>query len=246
MSTLLFRLAGPMQAWGTQDRFGVRFTDREPSKSGVIGLLAAALGRPRAESVDDLARLRFGVRVDREGTVRRDYQTAGGSHLRAESYGVAKSDGRVSKDPVVSSRYFLADADFLAGLEGPDELLYSLDRALRAPVWTLCLGRKAFPPGLPIPLPGSGVREGMTLEDAFAAEPCFTCDGNSPSNGRVRLRLVLEGTSSESSEVRLDQPRGAAYRDRTFSPRYVRVSFLDKEVQSVQRREGDVSVATGA
>ena len=39
MSTLLLRLAGPMQSWGVQSRFSVRDTGLEPSKSGVIGLL---------------------------------------------------------------------------------------------------------------------------------------------------------------------------------------------------------------
>ncbi len=47
MSVLLLRLAGPLQSWGTQSRFRVRDTGREPSKSGVIGLLCTALGRPR-------------------------------------------------------------------------------------------------------------------------------------------------------------------------------------------------------
>ena len=76
MSVLLMRLSGPMQAWGVQSRFGVRDTTREPSKSGVVGLLAAALGRPRYAAIDDLAALRMGVRVDREGTLLRDYHTA--------------------------------------------------------------------------------------------------------------------------------------------------------------------------
>ena len=33
-----------MQAWGADARFDVCRTNREPTKSGVIGLLAAALG----------------------------------------------------------------------------------------------------------------------------------------------------------------------------------------------------------
>ena len=57
MKTLLMRLAGPMQSWGTQSQFRERDTGLEPSKSGVIGLLCAALGRPREESVADLAAL---------------------------------------------------------------------------------------------------------------------------------------------------------------------------------------------
>ena len=48
MSTLLLRLAGPMQSWGTDSKFDERRTGREPSKSGVIGLVAAALGIARA------------------------------------------------------------------------------------------------------------------------------------------------------------------------------------------------------
>ena len=53
MTVLLMRLAGPMQSWGTRSRFGNRDTGLEPSRSGVIGLLCAALGRPRAEPLDD-------------------------------------------------------------------------------------------------------------------------------------------------------------------------------------------------
>ena len=44
MSVLLVRLAGPMQSWGSQSRFSHRDTEREPTKSGVVGLLSAALG----------------------------------------------------------------------------------------------------------------------------------------------------------------------------------------------------------
>ena len=75
MSTLLLRLAASMQAWGSDFRFEVRRTGREPTKSGVIGLLAAALGRSRADSIDDLCQLRFGVRVDQEGQLLRDFHT---------------------------------------------------------------------------------------------------------------------------------------------------------------------------
>ena len=72
MSTLLLRFAGPMQAWGVDARFDVCRTNREPTKSGVIGLLAAALGLRRDAPLDDLTALRFGVRVDREGQLLRD------------------------------------------------------------------------------------------------------------------------------------------------------------------------------
>ena len=46
-ATLLLRLQGPMQSWGTTSRFDERDTQLEPSKSGVLGLVCAAIGRDR-------------------------------------------------------------------------------------------------------------------------------------------------------------------------------------------------------
>ena len=70
MATLLLRLAAPLQAWGADSKFETRKTGREPTKSGVIGLLAAALGlrRDESEALTRLTGLRFGVRVEREGS----------------------------------------------------------------------------------------------------------------------------------------------------------------------------------
>jgi len=133
MSTLLLRLEGPMQSWGTQSRFSVRDTGMEPSKSGVIGVLCAALGRPREEPLADLAGLHMGVRVDHQGVLRREYQTSGGTHLRGDNYGIVTADGK-SRRASQSSRYYLADASFLVGLEGDEDLLRQLDAALAAPV----------------------------------------------------------------------------------------------------------------
>lgn len=104
MATLLLQLVGPMQAWGVTSRFDERDSGLEPSKSGVIGLLCAALGRDRAEPVDDLAALRMGVRVDREGLLMRDYQTATGLLLAS-----GKPD---HKRTAISPRFYLADAAF--------------------------------------------------------------------------------------------------------------------------------------
>lgn len=146
MATLLMRLQGPMQSWGTTSRFDERDTQLEPSKSGVLGLVCAALGRDRSEPLEDLASLRMGVRVDREGIPLRDYQTATGVLVAS-----GKADPRRT---VVSPRHYLADAVFLVGLEGRDQaLLERIQQALRAPFWPLCLGRKSFVPGSPVWLP---------------------------------------------------------------------------------------------
>src|SRR5690606_34005802 len=117
---------------GTTSRFDERDTQLEPSKSGVIGLICAALGRDRNEPVNDLAALRMGVRVDQEGVLVRDYQTATGVVIAANG----KPDlGRT----VVSPRFYLSDAVFLIGLEGDRSVLENIHSALRRPVWPLSL-----------------------------------------------------------------------------------------------------------
>lgn len=209
MPTLLIRLSGPLQSWGTTSRFDERDSQLEPSKSGVLGLVCAALGRDRAEPVADLAALRMGVRVDREGLLLRDYQTATGVMNAA-----GKADlGRT----VISPRYYLADAVFLVGLEGADRtLLQTIQRALQAPHWLLALGRKGCPPSEPVWLP-DGLQD-APLRDALQAYPLLT--DVPPSHP---LRLVLE--SDSHGAVRLDQPL-APFALRRFGPRYIATEVI--------------------
>jgi CRISPR system Cascade subunit CasD len=212
MATLLLCLRGPMQAWGTTSRFDERDSGLEPSKSGVIGLLCAALGRDRSAPIDDLAALRMAVRVDREGMLARDFQTATGVFLAA-----GKADhGRT----VVSPRYYLADAAFLVGLEGSRALLDSIQCALQAPVWPLALGRKAMVPGVPVWLP-DGVQE-APLRALMTSWPRIA-----PSrfdNRGQPLRLLFE--HPEEGAVRLDQPI-APFIERRFGPRYIQQEVVD-------------------
>lgn len=193
-----------MQSWGTTSRFDERDTQLEPSKSGVLGLVCAALGRDRSEPVEDLARLRMGVRVDREGIPMRDYQTATGVVTAA-----GKVDGNRT---VVSPRYYLADAAFLVGLEGDRALLKGIHEALRRPVWPLALGRKSFVPAVPIHLSGGLVESG--LQDALTRWPLLE---GSEEGGN--LRFVLEDDADGA--IRLDQPV-APYAERRFGPRFVK------------------------
>lgn len=212
MNVLLLRLAGPMQSWGVQSRFTVRDTGLEPSKSGVIGLLCAALGRKRHEPVSDLATLIMGVRVDQEGTMAQDFHTAGKG-------GILKASGKVErKNLVVSTRYYLADAYFLVGFEGDNLiLLQGLQRALRDPHWPLYLGRKAFVPGEPVWL-ADGLRPDSDLRTALETFPWLGPEHRQPPE---QVRLVME--DSDGSEVRPDQP--LSFAERRFAPRRVTTAF---------------------
>ncbi|QDQ98568.1 type I-E CRISPR-associated protein Cas5/CasD [Tomitella fengzijianii] len=135
MTTLVIPLRGPMQAWGGSSRFSRRETGPVPTKSGIVGLLGAALGRRRTDPIEDLAQLRFGVRTDQQGSLERDFQTA-------KPHGEPHSK--------LSYRFYLADALFLAAVEGPDEVIGGLAGALQNPKFPLFLGRRSYPPAGPI------------------------------------------------------------------------------------------------
>lgn len=216
---LLLRLVGPMQSWGVQSQFTERDTGLEPSKSGVIGLLCAALGRERNAPIDDLAQLKMGARVDRQGILRYDYHTA--QNVReASAKAVDLEKGTGIRDSV-SKRYYLSDAAFLIGLEGENlDLLKGLHAKLQNPRWTLYLGRKAFVPSVPVHLK-DGVRENQDLLTALT----YPWLGRKSDKRPKQLRVVIEDDTGD--QVRPDQPISFALFDRRFAPRRVKVGWVD-------------------
>lgn len=205
MGTILLRLSGAMQSWGTASRFDERDTLTEPSKSGVVGIVAASLGvgRDNWHSLAPLAKLSFGVRCDRRGLLRRDFQTAKDA---------VRADGKPNTDPVVSSRYYLADATFLVGLSGADEdLLRRIDGGLRNPVWPLFLGRKSYVPSESIWLP-DGLRRENLREALLRYSPLC----------RLEDKTVLFSWESPdgAGSMRMDQPI-SSFNDRQFGARFV-------------------------
>ena len=220
MAVLLLRLAGPMQSWGTQSRFTHRDTDLEPSKSGVIGLLCAALGAPREDlqTVKELAKLKMGIRVDRQGTLKRDYHTAGGTHHKGDEYGVITAAGD-KKRPVISDRFYLADACFLVALMSELSLLGKLHKALANPVWQIFLGRKAFVPGLPVYLP-----DGLLPDCADLVTGLESYQYLLPYRKRELpdLRMEIETNFGEGNRVKHDQPISFISAGRQFGLRYVK------------------------
>lgn len=213
MATLILRCVAPLQSWDSQSQFSVRTTGREPSKSGIVGLLCAALGRHRTVPVTDLAALHMGVRVDKEGSLLRDFHTA---------KDVLKAGGG-TKDTEISTRYYLSDAAFLVGLEGDKPLLQLIHAALQNPYWLLFLGRKACPPSLSPYLP-DGLHD-ESLRNALQAYPWL--GSNSQQYKKLeQLRLVLDDDTGP--QVRHDHPISFEKDNRQFAPRRVSTHFIEK------------------
>lgn len=207
MPTLLMRMRAPMMSWGDHSRFTIRDTRREPTKSAVIGLLCAALGRPRWEPVHDLAALKMGVRVNQEGVVQCDYHTIMDS--------IKSSGGK--GDTVLSDRYYVADADYWVGLEGDAAQLLELDAALQNPRWQLYFGRKSFVPSRPIRF-HDGLLD-LPLQEALKQQPY---EGKSSKRQKPDpIRYVLE--VADSLDVRQDVPLD--WQSRLFGSRCVETVF---------------------
>lgn len=218
MGTILMRFVAPMQSWGSQSHFTNRDTDMEPTKSGVLGLVCAALGRPREARLEDLVQLRMGVRIDRPGVKKSDY------HIVQH---VLMADGKGTKN-IVTERSYLSDAAFLVGLEGPVELLESIQHALQHPVWTLYLGRKAFIPAWPVWMP-DGLRRQQTLRQALS--DCGWLVYWPPARQPRQVLCVWE--DEQGNQSRNDVP--VSFAERTFISR--RISTSLEEAPTICREE---------
>lgn len=215
-TSVLLRLEGPLQAWGTRSRFPERDTENEPSKSGVVGLVGAALGMARDDTalLERIAACQMAIRVDQEGTLLRDYHTAGGGTFRGAPHSVYDAKGTV-----LTTRHYLQGASFLVALGYEDPALAErIDAALDAPVWPLALGRRACAPSLP-------VRAGLvTASPEDAVRAALWPSTERPKNG---VRLVVEcPPGAPDAEARQDQPLSFRLHDRHFARRFVQTKFI--------------------
>lgn len=195
--TLLLKLGGPMQSWGTQSRFGDRSTDELPSFSAVLGLLASAQGRAREDRIDDLCQLQFGVRLDRPGLLRQDFQTA--------SYNGAswKSGAQLSwpfqqprEETTISKRGYLHDAEAVVALRGDPAFVRELEWALQHPARPLYLGRRSCPLASAPLLAAWDDREALDLGMLLSPDHC--------ASASPLLRALLLAPIAQLAPVRIE------------------------------------------
>ena len=232
---LLLRLAGPLQSWGEHSTFTVRDTLAYPTRSGIIGLLAAALGLPRTASLDRFAPLMISVRIDRPGTPLVDFHTVGGGLPRDKTVPTAEGGRRPpASTTIVSRRTYLADAVFVAAVEGPAPLIRDLCGALRNPVWGAYLGRRSCPPEAPLLVAGpvDNARELLTRMPLARHQP--TPRQPSQPQRTVSVDVVYElATDAGFSGTRTslnDVPDSFSPHSRRYRSRDVTISRIDLPV----------------
>jgi len=211
MATLLLYISGPMQSWGYRSRFGDRDTASEPTRSGIIGLLCAALGIGRDGDLLPFSALSLGIRIDAAGRIMDDFHTAQ-NVMRAS---------RERQQTVLSQRAYLADARFLVGIEHVDSvLLRAWESALLHPRWPLYLGRRSYPIAGPIVFPGGSIIPGIGVDKALRSIPFLRLDSDLESAVPEYVTLLLEEEDGLMQELRADMPLD--YAERRYSMRAVR------------------------
>jgi len=173
---LLFRLYGPLAAWGDIAVGEYRPSFAHPGKSAIIGLLAAALGirRDEEERQKSLAEsCFFAVRVDSMGVLLRDYHTTQVPSAKKGVVHYTRRSELATNDlnTILSSRDYRCDAAYtvaIAVADGSPHTVPQLAAALLKPVFTLYLGRKSCPLSLPLQ---PQVVSATTLRDALNSVP---------------------------------------------------------------------------
>lgn len=198
MKSLLLKFSGPLQSWGTDSHFETRHTDYYPSKSAVIGMIAAAFGYRRSADCDEeiakLNDLDFAVRIDQQGNLLRDY------HIAAKY----KSNGDFEKN-YVTNRYYLEDAIFLVAIGSDNEqLIYSINDALRSPYFQSSLGRRSLPPTADFIL---------GVEDCGVIQALLTHEWLANKWSKKRFNTFRLSDSSESSNESYNEVFISLYAD---------------------------------
>lgn len=212
---LYFRLEGVLQSWGEHSKWDNRDTDLFPTKSGIVGLLACALGYERgsAEIVNLSSCIKLAVRADRKGSQCRDFQTIYSDNLMS-----AKGKRRDNGGTIISVREYLEDSSFLVCVTSDPETLIKCKSALNNPKWQLYLGRKSCVPSLPII--GTITNEYNDLDEAMNFIPLTERHDD----------IVMYQKEYESGNAirRLDEIFDAG--SRKYMPRFVEICTMKGQV----------------
>ena len=220
---LALLLDGPMQSWGHASRFERRTTALHPTRSGVIGLIAAAVGIDKHKADEPVQLARFNaLLVTTLALPRHDRRAEELLMQRLEDYhtvtGIRRASGKEDDDATVQTyRHYLLDARFGVLLEGPNALLAEISAALRDPKWGIWLGRKCCIPASPLLVARPGDRAAVWGELLKRA-------GYSGTESEEQFDRVLEVAATDSgADMIEDMPVsfGAPIGER-HAPRWIR------------------------
>jgi len=205
---LALLLDGPMQSWGFASRFTRRTTALHPTKSGVVGLLAAALGinkygADEAAQVAKLSALTCTTVTLPKQCGRHelpmlrlsDYHTTGGGYDKGTDWmKKPRAASGATLETVLSDRHYLLDARFGVLLEGEANWLEEIASKLKNPTWGVWLGRKCC-------IPASPLLVGVSADQASALQALLVRVGFDTTLLLEHFDHVIEGAAAEGLDA---------------------------------------------
>lgn len=133
MRVLTIRLSSPLQSYGKEAAFDRRNSNYYPTKSAIVGLIAAALGYGRKDNrIHELNKLNYAVRIEQHGERTTDFQI------------VEWKKGKRK----LTYREYMQDAVYLIAIGSSNEdEINKIEYALKHPKYALFLGRRSNPIG---------------------------------------------------------------------------------------------------
>ena len=173
---LVFQIYGAMAAWGDIAVGENRRSAAHPTKSAILGLVAAALGIDRENEIVHnkiASAYGFGCKVISSGSLLIDYHTVQvPPQQRKAVLPTRKAELSAEKlGTLLSSREYRCEAIYIIAVwlnnQSAPFSLKQLYEALSCPTYTLYLGRKSCPPGLPL---NPKIIEKRTLKEALDSQ----------------------------------------------------------------------------
>ncbi|MDR2669470.1 MAG: type I-E CRISPR-associated protein Cas5/CasD [Desulfovibrio sp.] len=210
-AVVLLWLEGPLQSWGVDSLFSRRASLNFPTRSGVLGLICAALGakgeqtellacfQPFRQTV--LAYARSGKSVERPLQLR-DFHMVGNGYDDKDDWETLHipktSEGKkaVGGGAKLTYRYFVQDMAFAVALGVPVHLAEHLEQALQFPCWDISLGRRCC-------VPVEFVYQGLFAAEEQALEKAAGLAG---SKNRQEVFRVCEGSHVGEERILADVP----------------------------------------
>jgi len=210
-STLTLYLDAPLQSWGYQSRFDRRTTFSMPTRSGILGMICAAMGIDRTDSkaLEKFIALKLTCLALKQHVRLIDFHTIGGGWDKKINPNnlIPTAEGKPGQTKI-TRREYLQWSKFGVLIQGSEKILHEIAEALKNPRWGIWLGRKSC-------IPASPVFQGIFSSTDEAIEHLMELSGTSVE------RMVEEVTSFEDgSDTLNDIPLN--FHTRQFAPRRIR------------------------
>lgn len=232
MRHLALYLRAPLQSWGASSKFGDRGTIDAPTRSGLLGLIAAACGIDKndeardREWLADAAKLSLSILAFRRGGRMTDYHTVGARYDKDDPWQKrmipVTADGK-PRGTDLTHRDYLMDSVFGVVISGDNAIVAEMAEGLANPVWGVWFGRKSCIPTEPI-LVGvfdsdEAARKALDARLRASLERGGGKIAGKREDEAVKFDLV-EAAADEAEETLLDVP--VSFKKREFHARRVR------------------------